>query len=686
MEFTVSGVQSQEYIFSHDTTKIPEVKIGEVPISASKSNLSLKKMPISVTLLSGNSIESNEINNLTDISSAVPNLFMPDYGSKLTSPVYIRGVGSRINSPSVGLYVDNVPFFEKASFNFDFFDIKAIEVLRGPQGTLYGRNTMGGLINIITPSPMEKQGGKISLNLGSYGFLNAGGGYYGKIGDNFGYSLSLNYLHKDGFYLNNYTDKMVDNSNSYGLRNRLIWNVSDRFSIENIVNAEKSDQGGYPYAVIDPSTEKVNDIDYNQYSFYNRKILSDAIVMKYTNNSFEVVSTSSFQYLDDLQVIDQDFTVDSLYYVDQEQKQNMFSQEIIIRSTTDSKYDWLFGVYGFMQGFDRGVDVDVYASNMSLYKEYDHKVSGYAFFHQSTIDDLLIKNLTLTAGIRFDFERDVLNYIYDRRLGANTSNLADTTYPELNGFEVLPKVALSYSLGNNTIYATIARGYKTGGFNSTFEREEDLMFNPEYSWNYEAGAKTSLFGKRVYADMALFYIDMTDQQIYQTVPSGRGSMLKNAGSSVSKGIEVTLKAIPLYGFENSLTYGYTRAQFTDHVVNDNTDYTDNFIPYVPRYTFTFQTNKTHELRESFPIQRVRFNILFRGMGMTYWKEDNQHYQGAYGIADFKVTFTRGIFDLDFWIKNILGSSYESFYFTALGNEYVQMGKPRHMGVRLSANF
>lgn len=684
--FLVLRAWSQDIILSDDTTKVPEVLLGEIEVSASKANTSLKKMPVSVSLLTGNAIEANEIGNLTDISSTVPNFFMPDYGSKLTSPVYIRGVGSRINSPSVGLYVDNVPFFEKASFNFDFFDIKTIEVLRGPQGTLYGRNTMGGIVNIITPDPMNRQGGKLSLTTGNFGYYNASGSYYGKPGDKFAYSLAFNYLHKDGFFENKYTDNTVDRLNSYGFRNRLIWKPAEGLTIENIINAEHSKQGGYPYAVYDPVAGKVNDINYNQYSFYNRKILSDAFIIKYKGSGFSLVSTSSFQYLDDLQVIDQDFTADSLYYVSQDQKQNMLSQEVLLRSDNSSDYDWLLGAYAFLQVFDKGVDVDVYASDMTLYKDYDHRISGYALFHQSSMKNLFTEGLTLTAGIRIDYEKDVLDYLYDMRMASSMINVEDTVYPHREYFEVLPKIALKYDFNGTGVYFTAARGYKTGGYNSTVERDEDLTYDPEFSWNYELGARTVLFGKKLYADMALFYIDWKNQQIYQTVPSGRGSMLKNAGHSVSKGFELTLKAIPLYGFENSLSYGYTHATFIDHVVNENTDYSGNFVPYVPRQTITVQTNKTYQLRESAFIETIRFNILYRGIGKTFWKEDNLHKQDYYGLADLKLSFTRGGIALDLWAKNIFGTSYESFYFVALGREYVQMGKPSHFGIRLTANF
>src|SRR6056297_1351988 len=193
---------AQQVIIMTDSTEVPELNISEVQIMASKNNLGLKQMPTSVTLLNSMILDQTDVRSLTDISAIAPGFFMPDYGSKLTSPVYIRGIGSRINSPGVGLYVDNVPFFEKASFNFDFFDIERIEVLRGPQGTLYGRNTIGGVINIKTLSPMDFQGIKAKVGVGSYGQYEANAGYYFKSSDKFATSLTALYKHKDGFYTN----------------------------------------------------------------------------------------------------------------------------------------------------------------------------------------------------------------------------------------------------------------------------------------------------------------------------------------------------------------------------------------------------------------------------------------------------------------------------------------------------
>ncbi len=136
---------------------IKNYKLDEITIKSPKYNRNIFEIPAAASMLPERLIENSKVENLTDISGIVPNFFMPDYGSKLTSPVYIRGVGNRINTPSVGLYVDDIPYFEKSAFNFDFFDVERIEVLRGPQGTLYGRNTMGGLINIITNNPGNRK-------------------------------------------------------------------------------------------------------------------------------------------------------------------------------------------------------------------------------------------------------------------------------------------------------------------------------------------------------------------------------------------------------------------------------------------------------------------------------------------------------------------------------------------------
>lgn len=144
------------------------IDIEEVVVIASpKETGKLRELPNAVSLISQKDMQINQITTLKNVSALVPNFFMPDYGSKITSAVYIRGIGSRINTPAVGLYVDNIPYIDKSAFDFNFYDIERIDILRGPQGTLYGRNTMGGLIKVHTRSPFSYQGTDVKLSYGS---------------------------------------------------------------------------------------------------------------------------------------------------------------------------------------------------------------------------------------------------------------------------------------------------------------------------------------------------------------------------------------------------------------------------------------------------------------------------------------------------------------------------------------
>jgi outer membrane receptor protein involved in Fe transport len=668
-----------------DTTASRKISLDEIMIKSPKIQSSIRQLPASISIVKAHNLESGEVNSLKDLSSAIPNFFMPDYGSKLTSPVYIRGIGSRINSPSVGVYVDNVPYFEKAAFDFDFFDIERVEVLRGPQGTLYGRNTMGGIINIYTKSPLREHGSKIKLSAGNYGNYSAAANHYGKIGEKIGFALNFSGVHRDGFFNNTFSGEKVDKLNSGGSRGTLVWEISDRLTLTNVVSFEHSNQGGYPYAVYHDTLKNNIRINYDQYSSYLRNLFSDGLVLNYSGAGLSIQATTSFQLLNDNQSIDQDFTPKKQYFVVQEQAHRMFSQEIVMKPSHRKKYDWLFGAYGFMQYFDNTVEVNYYPTKSDNIKGYDHRISGGAFFHQSTLNNFLIQNLSVTAGVRLDLEKDRLNYTYDVLTNGIWDNKTDTVYPSLEGVRILPKLSFNYQAGTSTLYGTVANGYKTGGFNSTFERPEDLTFDPEYSWNYELGWRSPLWENRFYADAALFYIDWKNQQIYQPVPSGRGSMLKNAGATASRGAEFSMRMTPVNGYEFSMSYGYTHANFITYMANNTTDYSGNFIPYVPEQTIAASGGKTFTFKSK-RIDSMRLNFSYRGTGKFYWSEKNSDYQDYYGLIDGKLSLTRGNFKLEFWGKNLFNTQYFAFSFEALGNRYVQPGRPSQAGINLLFKF
>ena len=186
--------------------------IGEVVIASDpKTTGALSEQPFSYSELKADDIEQLGIRSVKDAALFVPNLFMPDYGSKLTSAIYIRGIGSRINTPAVGLYVDDVPYNDKSAFDFNLCDIVRMDVLRGPQGTLYGRNTMGGLIKVYTRSPLNYEGTNLTIGYGSGDHhRRASLTHYHRPSNEFAFSAGGYYEGSEGFFQNTYTKKKVD--------------------------------------------------------------------------------------------------------------------------------------------------------------------------------------------------------------------------------------------------------------------------------------------------------------------------------------------------------------------------------------------------------------------------------------------------------------------------------------------
>jgi iron complex outermembrane recepter protein len=651
------------------------VMLNEVIVSSYKEKKNLREVPASVSLLSVHDLNTNNIVDLKEISTYIPNLYFPDYGSKLTSPLYIRGIGSKINSPSVGLYVDGVPFFDKSVFDFDMNDVSRIEVLRGPQGTLYGRNTMGGIINVYTKNPLDYQGFNYRQLLGNYGQTQFSGSYYGKTSDRFGYSVSAKYKHNDGFFENDYTGSDADDLNLVSGRAKLIWKSDCGLETNFFVNYEYTDQGGYPYALIDPETGKIGHVNYNDYSSYRQGVLTSGLTFDYDFEHFQVKSVTGYQNLDDRQAIDQDFTTASLYFVTQKQQQHQFSQEFEMRSKGNGHYSWLNGLFGFYQMSDRSVLV------ATTLKDYDEPNYGAAFYHQSTLKDLLIRNLSMTFGLRFDYEKAKQDYTSSKVADGQKTQL--THLNDGKSFtQFTPKLSLQYQFDPcNMIYVTTTKGYKTGGFNTTFSTDNERTFSPEYSWNYELGSRFSMLSDKIYGDVALFYIDWRHQQISHPLATGKGSLLANAGKSYSKGVELTLNGRVTGALNLQLSYGYTEAKFRTYV-NGDADYSGNYIPYVPNQTLMLGGDYTLNLNSKY-IDRLCFSAQYAGTGKHYFNDDNSVKQGFYGLLNGKVSASKKFLTVDLWIKNAMSREYMAFYLSSLGNNFAQKGKPLTFGTTIS---
>lgn len=675
------------------------IQLDELVITSPKQRKELARLPVAASTVSGGMIKNKNIVDIKDISALVPNLFMPDYGSRLTSPVYIRGIGSKINAPSVGLYVDDMPYFEKSAFDFNINEVDKIEVLRGPQGTLYGRNTMGGLIKVYTRSPLAHEGTYVTVGTGSYLTSKAGISHYNKLTDQLGLALSANYNRSDGYFTNQYTGQKADKMQAVQSKVRLEWKKSEALRIGVNSLFDYTDQNGYPYGAYDVTTGTVADVNYNDAGIYRRTISTSGVSVNSRQQRFELNSQTTFQYLDDTQGIDQDFTPQSLYRAGQYQTQYMVSEELVLKSRRPSdvalqsdrdggiRYNWLFGAFGFWQGVDNTVVLDYLQKQTTSEKFYDQSTYGAALFHQSEISNLGVKGLSLILGLRYDFECTRMKYAGHMKqaesgevLSAYTSFDHDLKYTQFT-----PKISLQYEFASSgMLYATVSKGYKTGGFNTSFETEEQQTFDPEYSWNYEVGAKHPFLDKRVMAEVAFFLIDWRNQQITQPLPSGTGSMLTNAGHSMSKGCEVSIAYNIFNGLLFNTSYGYTYAKFKEYT-NGSKDYSGKFLPLVPVHTFNAGVNYSFSPSWAW-VDRVSLGLDYTGNGKIYWKEDNVASQGFYGLLNAKVGLDKGRFSVGLWARNLTSTDYIAFYFESGKSRWAQKGRPFMAGIDFQVKF
>ena len=338
-----------------DSLKVVDIE-EVVVIAAPKENRKLRELPTATTLLSQQDMQANQVQSVKNLTGIVPNLFIPDYGSKLTTSIYIRGIGSRINTPSVGLYVDNIPYIDKSAFDFNYADIERIDILRGPQGTLYGRNTMGGLIKVHTKSPFTYQGTDIRMGAATYNNYNVSLTHYHRISDRFAFSTGGFYEHAGGFFENmTRNNEKVDKSNAGGGRFRGIYMPTSNLKIDMTLNYEYGDQGGYPYEYTgvtqgeETRPEYIGKIANNERSGYRRGLLNSGINIEYQARNFILSAVTGYQNLNDRMFLDQDFTEKDIYTLEQKQRANTISEEITFKSKPGNNWQWATGVSGFYQ-------------------------------------------------------------------------------------------------------------------------------------------------------------------------------------------------------------------------------------------------------------------------------------------------------------------------------------------------
>jgi len=714
----------------------------------------------------------------------------------------------------VGVYYDNIPLMSKAAFNNHFYGLDRVDILRGPQGTLYGQNTEGGLVRVYSKDPMNYQGTDIRLGIGTGLYSNIEAATYQRLSDKFAFSVAGFYSGLKGFINNQNFDQKNDLTNEAGGKLRLIFKPNSKLKFDWTADYQYVNQNGFGYGEFIPDErrsymgsyadlfdgDKVNDPATTIMNGYKRNMLNTGLNISYDMDNLLFTSTTSYQYLTDQMDMDQDYMTPDYLRLQQCQKMNALTQEFVLRSHDKSRWQHATGLFGSYQwlrtdapvwfgdaitgpignaitnamrgamqqsmypriyqqmleqmiaqgmpeavaarqaeaaanaAVQKALDGVTMKAEMAVPESFKTPSFSFAAFHESNI--LLTDRLKLTLGLRFNVDKVKVEYdalAYMNMTGGTaerqatyhlTSHVVDSrqkTYTQL-----LPKIGLTYSfdeqIGN--IYALVSKGYRAGGYNIQMfsdilqtdlnanqqkamrgdydvehttqdydNIEETISYKPEESWNYEVGTHLNLFDSRLHFDLALYYMQIRNQQLSVMEPnSNYGRMMVNAGKSHSCGLEMTLRGKAVdNALDWGVTYAYTNAKFDDYLANTqqiddvaNTAlrYDGNYVPFIPQHTLSAMAD--------WHIGKLTIGANLSGQGKTWWNEANTFSQKFYALLGAHADYDFGPVVVTLWGRNLTNTHYNTFAVqssAAGGTRYfAQQANPIQVGLDVSIHF
>ena len=329
-----------------DSSKVFDID-EVVVVSQPKENLRLRQQSLSSTSVGGFQIQKLGTRDLRELSCYIPNFVMPNYGSRLSSAMYVRGIGSRVNSPAVGIYLDGIPVLSKSAFNLHHYQTSRIDVLRGPQATLYGQNTEGGLVRIYSRNPFEYEGTDLKLGYGSRYYRNVELAHYHRINDHLAFSVAAFNDAQKGFFRNTNTGSRADKYDEAGGKIVLKAKLNRGWNVDLLANYQYVDQNGFPYGKLDLETGKASLPSTTFDGTYLRHSFISGVTVNHTGADYSFASTTSYQYLKDKMNMDQDYLPTDYMSILQEQLQNSLTQEFTLKSNRAVGGFWNWTAGGF---------------------------------------------------------------------------------------------------------------------------------------------------------------------------------------------------------------------------------------------------------------------------------------------------------------------------------------------------
>lgn len=674
-------------------------ELEEIIVSAQRRDQNLQDTPIAVSAMSGEEIAERSLTSIADIGRTVPNAVFTDgtLGGGRNANFFIRGIGQTdvlvSSDPGVGIYVDGVYLGQVVGSVFEMLDIERVEVLRGPQGTLYGKNTIGGLVNVITALPDPEGGGTVQLGSGSRDRIAIDGIVSFPVGSNgAATSLSLSYREQDGYGKRLTDGESQSDQNLLAVRAKLHGTVGWADATLSLDGTRARENASSLKALdINPATGMAT--LYNalvaQPQFgtqYDRRWLTDdahdtwaggpnyndldnwggALTLDGTvGNGLRWKSITSARDL--AYVFTRDGDNSPLEYVESIRDDNsrQYSQELQLQGVTaNDRFGWITGLYWFQDtaseanqsrvatGLFRALEMlpgtipgtpfggagnpANLAFDIGWNSFFENETNSYAAYGQGTYN--VTDRLRLTAGMRYTQEKKKV-YLEAQRVASGRIAVAPTRRDD-DWSAFTPRVALDYNISPDLlVYVSGARGFKSGGFNGRALDSNALQsYDPEYVTTYEAGLKSEWFDKRLRANVAVYYSDYKDIQLtaVTAVNGAIYAVTQNVAEATIKGGELELEALPFDSLTLSASVGVLDNKLDKVAAGTQGISNRSQLPLAPDTTFTVGARYQASLGDTYEMI-LRGDYAYRSEVFTDVVNSPILKQSGFGLTSASIT-------------------------------------------------
>jgi iron complex outermembrane receptor protein len=691
-----------------------ESSIEEVTVTAERRSASVQKTAIAITALDADFLKRTKTESLEDVANFVPGLTF-DRTSNFVQ-LSIRGIGlSQYNlggEPGVAIYVDGVYLARPFALDAVLDDLARVEVLRGPQGTLYGRNATGGAINLISNAPTSDVEGSLGVTVGNYGALETQGVLSGPLNSDGSLRGRITFVtdEHDGYTENLYTGKDIQNLREGSGRGQLVDDVTSNFTVSLAADYTHEHDSGpifkpgtispYPLPGAVPGTVFPQGFapflggqtSPNPWQVYldgpqDYEFTGEGGSVKAvwdmgwaTLTSLTAYRSTKFHLLGDLDGTDIFFLNEDLA-----ERAQQTSEEIQLASKDGGPLSWIIGGFAYHENGYLDYLFDVALFGGTLHDLATQRTTSYAGFGEANYN--ITDALKATVGLRYSVDEKSLNESSDL-LGTTGYNTVNANWGAFT-----PKFVLSYDLDpDKMLYVSATRGFKSGGFN--IGALQNTAYNPEYVWSYEAGLKSRWFDGRLQANLDAFYYDYSNLQVTQYFVGK--TIITNAASAQADGVEAEIIAIPIDNLTLNMSLGYMDATFTNFSEVDSLrpllgtlNLDGNSLPRAPKLKTELGAQYDWPLANGDALS-ARYDYSYQSK--LYFTEFNTPYaaSGSYSLSDARVSYETGDGHWEFAVfgKNLFNKAVLTNVTVSAvnGGTIESYGNPRTYGVQIKYNF